>query len=119
AAWSPDGTRISYTEREPEYFSGKLKVLSFDAITGRTKGAPAELYTAPTDRGGGWAIGRAVWTPDGKNLAVVLQNSGWNKIYLIPSSGGAPKQITKGEWEDEAPSFSRDGKWMAVVSNQI
>ena len=27
-AWSPDGTRVSYTERAREYFSGKLKVLA-------------------------------------------------------------------------------------------
>lgn len=119
AAWSPDGTRISYTERAREYFSGKLKILSFDATTGKAKGEPVELYTAPVDRGGGWAIGRAAWAPDGKSLAVVLQNTGWDKVYLIPASGGAPTQITTGEWDDEAPVFSRDGKWMAVVSNQI
>ncbi|HJZ68967.1 MAG TPA: S9 family peptidase [Blastocatellia bacterium] len=119
AAWSPDGTRISYTERALKYFSGKLKVLSFDASTGRAKNEPIELYTAPTDRGGGWAIGRAAWTPDGRSLAVVLQDTGWDKVYLIPANGGAPKQVTKGEWDDEAPIFSRDGKWMAIVSNQV
>lgn len=118
AAWSPDGTRISYTERTREFFSGKLMVVSFDAATGRAKGGPVELYSAPTDRGGGWAIGRAAWTPDGKSLAVVLQNTGWDKVYLIPASGGVAKQITKGEWDDEAPVFSRDGKWMAIVSDQ-
>ncbi|HEY3138969.1 MAG TPA: S9 family peptidase [Blastocatellia bacterium] len=119
AAWSPDGTKISYTERAPEYFSGKLKVLNFDSSTGRARGEAIDLYTAPTDRGGGWAIGRAAWTPDGKNLAIVLQNTGWDKVYLVPATGGAPKQITKGEWDDEAPVFSRDGKWMAIVSNQM
>lgn len=119
AAWSPDGTRISYTERAPEYFSGKLKVLSFDAAMGKAKGEALELYTAPTDRGGGWALGRAAWTRDAKSLAVVLQNSGWEKVYFISAGGGAPTQITTGDWEDEAPVFSRDGKWMAIVSNQM
>jgi Tol biopolymer transport system component len=32
--WSPDGTRISYTERSREFFSGKLKVVTFDARKG-------------------------------------------------------------------------------------
>jgi len=119
AAWSPDGTKLSYTERAPQYFSGKLKILNFDAATGRAKNEAFEIYTAPVDRGGGWTIGRAAWTPDSKSLAVVLQNTGWDKIYLVSASGGAPKQITDGEWEDDAPVFSRDGKWMAIVSNQI
>ena len=93
-------------------------MLSFDAASGKTKGEPVELYRAKTDRGGGWAIGRAVWSPDGKALAFVLEESGWDKIYEIPVTGGTPKQITTGEWDDDAPVFSRDGKWMAVVSNQ-
>lgn len=116
--WSPDGTRISYTERSPEYFSGKLKILSFDAMTGRSKGAPLELCTASTDRGGGWFIPRAAWTPDGTRLAIILQNSGWNKIYMVPAAGGTPKQVTADGYEDESPVFSPDGKSMAVVSNQ-
>jgi dipeptidyl aminopeptidase/acylaminoacyl peptidase len=39
-AWSPDGTRISYTERSREFFSGKLMVLDFDRAAGSAKGAP-------------------------------------------------------------------------------
>lgn len=116
--WSPDGTRISYTERTPEFFSGKLKVLPFDAATGRVPGAAVELHTAPNDRGGGWSIGAAVWSPDGKQLAVVLQQTGWNKIFLIPSAGGQPHQITQGECEDDSPVFSPDGKSLAIVSNR-
>ena len=37
-AWSPDGTRISYTERSRKFFSGKLKVIQFDQATGLAKG---------------------------------------------------------------------------------
>jgi dipeptidyl aminopeptidase/acylaminoacyl peptidase len=117
-AWSPDGMHIAYTERSPEHFSGKLKVLTFDPALGEAKGTPLDLYTSPTDRGGGWAVGRASWTPDGKQLAVVLQTSGWNNIYFIPATGGAPKQVTSGAYDDQAPAFSPDGKLMALVSNR-
>jgi dipeptidyl aminopeptidase/acylaminoacyl peptidase len=117
-AWSPDGTRISYTERSREYFSGKLKVLDFDSATGSAEGAPLELYTAKHDRGGAWVIDHVAWSPDGKTLAFTIQDSGWDKVYLLPSSGGQPRQLTLGESEDSSPLFSADGKYLAIVSNR-
>jgi len=123
ASWSPDGTRISYTQRAPEYFSGKLNVLKFDPSKGQAAADPVTLYTSPTDRGGGWSIRKAQWSPDGRTLAVVLQDSGWDNIYLVPSSGGpssggAPQALTHGEFEDVNPVFSPDGKSLAVVSSR-
>ncbi len=117
ASWSPDGTRISYTERAKDYFSGKLNVVKFDPASGRAAD-PTTIYTAPTDRGGGWSIRKAQWSPDSKSLAVVLQDSGWDNVYLIPATGGAPKAVTHGNWEDESPEFSPDGKSIAIVSNR-
>lgn len=117
ASWSPTGDRISYTARSPQYFSGKLNVVKFDPASGRAS-EPATLYAAPTDRGGGWQIPKAHWSPDGKSLAVVLQESGWNNIYLLPSAGGAPKALTRGNWEDSSPVFSPDGKSIAIISNR-
>ena len=117
ASWSPDGTHVSFTDRKPEYFSGKLDVVKFDPRTGQADD-PAILYTSPTDRGGGWSIGKANWSPDGRTLAVVLQDSGWDNVYLIPVSGGAPRPLTRGEYEDLSPVFSPNGKSLAVVSSR-
>lgn len=105
-AWSPDGRRLTYTERSREFFSGKLKLLNFDLSTGHSDSAPVELYTARPDRGGAWAIDKVVWSPDGKTLAFTLQDSGWDKVYLLPLFGGHPRQLTQGEWEDLNPTFS-------------
>lgn len=118
AAWSPDGTRVSYTERAPEYFSGKLKVLEFDGAAGTARGEPVELHHAPTDPGGGWAIPEAAWAPDGKTLVVALQHSGWDKLYSIPVGGGEPQPLTVGDAEDGSPAFSSDGRFLAFVSNR-
>ncbi len=96
AAWSPDGTRIAYIERSRDYFSGRLVVAEFDTLSGQFKGEPKVLYTAKEDRGGGWDLRRPVWSPDGKSLAIILQDTGWNKIYLIPASGGEPHALTTG-----------------------
>jgi dipeptidyl aminopeptidase/acylaminoacyl peptidase len=116
--WSPNGDEIVYVTREKEYFSGRLNLLRFDANAGQPVGDPVVLYTAPVDRGGGWALRGAVWSPDGKALATVLQNTGWNHIYLLSTKGGEPKQITDGAFEDENPTFSPDGKSIAFISNR-
>jgi dipeptidyl aminopeptidase/acylaminoacyl peptidase len=117
-AWSPDGTHISYTERSRPYFSGKLKVLAFDRTTGRVKKPALDVYVAKNDAGGAWAVNTAAWSPDGKTLAVVLQETGWDKVFLIRAIGGKPRQRTKGESEDETPTYSPDGKSIAIVSNR-
>jgi len=64
--WSPDGTRISYTERSREFFSGKLKVLPFDQKTGSAAGPALYIYVAKNDPGGAWAVNTAAWSPDSK-----------------------------------------------------
>jgi dipeptidyl aminopeptidase/acylaminoacyl peptidase len=116
--WSPDGTRISYAERSREFFSGKLKVLPFDAEKGIAAGPALDLYTAKNDPGGAWAVNTAAWSPDSRTLAVILQETHWDKIWLIPAVGGAPKELTFGSGEDEEPTYSPDGKWIAFESNR-
>ena len=83
------------------------------------------LYTAPEDAGGGWRLPRPAWSPDGQSLAVVLQRSGWDNVYLIPAGGGEPRALTQGSWEDSpysetlsTPVFSPDGSELAIVSNR-
>jgi dipeptidyl aminopeptidase/acylaminoacyl peptidase len=116
--WSPDGVRISYTERSRQFFSGKLKVLPFDQKKGSASGPAIDLYTAKNDPGGAWAINTAAWSPDSRTLTVVLQSTGWDKLWQIPAAGGRPKQLTKGIGEDENPVYSPDGQWIAFSSNR-
>jgi dipeptidyl aminopeptidase/acylaminoacyl peptidase len=116
--WSADGASLVYTERSREHFAGKLKLIHFDFATGQRAGAPIELYEAKADRGGAWAINKVAWSPDGKTLAFTLQDTGWDKVYLLPAKGGSPEQLTKGESEDAAPVYSPDGKALAIVSNR-
>lgn len=116
--WSPDGDEIVYVTREKEYFSGRINLLKFDAHSGQPIGEPVVLYTAPVDRGGGWAIRGVVWSPDGKTLATVLQNSGWDHLYLLSPKGGEPKQITDGSFEDQDPQWSPDGKSLSFLSSR-
>jgi dipeptidyl aminopeptidase/acylaminoacyl peptidase len=118
AHWSPDGNSIVYVERSEEHFSGSIRVLDFDTASGQPKSAPRTLYTSPIDRGGGWSIRDVEWSPDSTQFAVVLQNSGWDHIYLLPVAGGTPKQLTDGAFVDETPRFSPDGKSIAFTSSR-
>jgi dipeptidyl aminopeptidase/acylaminoacyl peptidase len=117
-SWSPDGTKLVYVERSPEHFSGRVLLADFDAATGRFKDAVKVIHETSQDRGGGWSIRRLAWSPDSKTLALVLQDSGWDKIYLLSVGGGKPRALTTGESEDESPVFSPDGRWLAFVSNR-
>lgn len=116
--WSPEGTQISYTERSRQYFSGKLNVLLFDVHKGQASGAPRTIYTAKNDPGGAWAVNTAAWSPDNKTLTVVLQESGWDKLWQVAVSGGTPRTLTTRAGEDEAPVYSPDGKWIVFTSNR-
>ncbi len=116
--WSPNGRKIVYVTRSKEYFSGRIHLMSFDTHSGQPTGEPAVLYTSPVDRGGGWSIRSVVWSPDGETLATVLQNSGWDHLYLLSTKGGEPKQLTEGNFEDAEPAFSPDGKTLAFLSNR-
>jgi Tol biopolymer transport system component len=48
----------------------------------------------------------------------LIMDSGWNHLYLLSADGGDPKQITAGNFEDEDPAFSPDGRFIVFVSNR-
>src|SRR5712692_9701954 len=57
------------------------------------------------------------WSPDGKQIAFAGGLAGKpTRIYVVPSDGGAPRQLTKegsGRFFDNDPSWSPDGASLA------
>ena len=43
---------------------------------------------------------RPIWSPDGKNISFGSDRNGNNDVFVIPSSGGTPKQLTWGSYND-------------------
>jgi dipeptidyl aminopeptidase/acylaminoacyl peptidase len=77
---------------------------------------PGSLDTPPFSLGGPEPY---VFSPDSVQIAYVANNdpdlstSTNSDIYLVPSAGGTPKQLTGNRGADEGPLFSPDGRLLA------
>ncbi|WCL55334.1 S9 family peptidase [Gimibacter soli] len=91
--WSPDGSRmlLTITDREPEAEKGK---------DGKDKPKP-------------WVIDRLQFKQDG----VGYLDRRRAHLYLYDGKG-EPEQITFGDYDDESPAWSPDGKSIAFESNR-
>jgi dipeptidyl aminopeptidase/acylaminoacyl peptidase len=57
-------------------------------------------------------------SPDGRWIAFLSDTDGWDHIYVIPSAGGTPVQITKGHFEAWRPAWSHDSTRIAFDANE-
>ncbi len=89
--------------------------------------AAAEAQSTPLTAQTMWQLerlGDPSISPDGK-LAVlavtqydVEKNKGFSDLWLVPTAGGAARQLTSDQANDTAPRFSPDGQWIAFVSKR-
>jgi dipeptidyl aminopeptidase/acylaminoacyl peptidase len=52
------------------------------------------------------------WSPDGKNIVFTTNMTGRNNLWLVPSSGGWPIQLTVSDDRQYGETWSPDGKWI-------
>jgi Tol biopolymer transport system component len=118
AAWSPDGTQISFVSRRHFGEAGPGDQLETVASDG---GAPLVRYTAPSQPDTG--IENLGWTSDGTRLLFALDPyhsasllaDGAN-LFSLPPGGGPPLSLTTALLYADWRSFSPDGRSLALVA---
>jgi dipeptidyl aminopeptidase/acylaminoacyl peptidase len=93
-AWSPDATRLLLTVRDPE-----------PKDSTRRRGAAEEP----------WVIDRLQFKRDGQGY---LTGDRRTHLYVFDVAGRKPTQLTAGRWDESAPAWSPDGRWVAFASNR-
>jgi dipeptidyl aminopeptidase/acylaminoacyl peptidase len=62
-------------------------------------------------------VGDTAWSPDGKTIVFVSNITRRNNLWLVPSEGGWPTQLTASDQRQAHPTWSPDGKWIAYQSD--
>lgn len=91
--WSPDSTRL--------------------VVCARVGPDDAESDEALKDQSDVKAFTRIRYKADGEGL----WDGRWKHLFVVPLDGGAPSQVTAGDWDHANPAWSRDGRWIAFVGN--
>ncbi len=109
AAWrmdvSPDGQKLFYAS-------------SFNRISVRdlTSGQDEEIVSLPSTH---W-VGALAVSPDGGQLALLVNDTHELSAFVVPATGGKPRQLTpdqKFRIRNNSTTWSRDSRSVIVVSN--
>lgn len=100
-SWSPDGRSLALADPPPPNGTGGIYLLSLDTSARRALTHPSRATDAyPT------------FSPNGRWIAFT-RTAGNDEIFVVPSSGGAPRQLTSdGRPKSGRPAWTPDSKYI-------
>jgi serine/threonine-protein kinase len=106
-AWSSDGRRLFFASRT----SGAFGIAS--------RGVADRAATEPTTRAGTHLFPSSA-AADGRLAVTATLPSGRTAVGIIPPGGNAAQLaiLSDGPFDEAAPAFSPDGKWLALESDE-
>jgi len=105
ASWSQDGRYIAYVSFEVD---SRPAIFLRDVVNGTRQ----QLTNFPG------LNGAPAFSPDGKQLAVVLSKDGNPDIYILTIADRRLRRVTRHYGIDSEPSWSPDGKGIIFTSNR-
>ncbi len=143
--WSPDGARVAYVATEEDAAQLFVRWVATGA-TARITGlpdAPGAISWSPDGRwlaytmtvpGEGMKLGKAPAKPEGAKWAPPLEvidrvnyrndgpgyvKPGYDHIFVVAADGGAPRQLTFGNYDDGGPlSWTPDSRALVFSANR-
>lgn len=103
--WAPDGRNLLYTSY---YRSGFPDIYRIDTTTNRRT---PFVSVRGTNTG-------ARYSPNGRNVAMVLSGSGNPEVYISDSEGKQIRRLTRTEAVQSSPSWSPDGSRLVFTSDR-
>jgi eukaryotic-like serine/threonine-protein kinase len=58
------------------------------------------------------------WSPDGQSIVFSIASGGQRDLFRVPAQGGEVRQLTRTPYNEDAPSYSRDGRWIYFGSER-
>jgi dipeptidyl aminopeptidase/acylaminoacyl peptidase len=101
ATWSPDGQAIAFTMKVEKKNTWPIKMPE------RPEGAK----WVETPR----IVERLDYRQDGQGF----NDDGYRHLFVVPATGGTPRQLTDGDWDHNGIEFTPDGKQVLFTSVRI
>jgi len=112
-AISPDGTRVAWSQ--PLRDSSGAATWNTAIYVAEVANPSAKRRITAGSAGSDYAERDLAWSPDGKRLAFLSNVSGQAELYVANASGGAARKLTEVTGYLAAPSWSPDGRSIALL----
>lgn len=109
-SWSPDGKWLAFPDGFSTHSPSSIYIESLETLQARPVTFPPQEWDGDI---------APVFSPDGKRLAFIrASDNSVRDIYVMPSGGGEPKQITHDGRIVDSLCWSQDGNYIIFSSDR-